>query len=883
MSSHAGIIANSSGLMLTHLPIQYLGVPLYKGRAKVEYFFQLMDKFDKRISGWRGRLLSFGGKITLLKSVLNALPIHALSVIKPPQKLIKHLEKSMAAFLWNSEERHRKRWISWSHICRPMDEGGLGIRTLKQVMTALHAKRCWSIIKGDSVWAHYMLRKYGDPSEPTYVLPHHPSPLWRSIVDIFPRVSGHCAWVAGRGNFPIFGVNWCGMILHKPSAFDYIPNISQVIRSPIIRLASGARADIRNFLPNRAKSMLEVMVLNNDKDRICWMLNEDGEFSTKSFWDYYRTRHPIIPWSKYYWNKFIQPRVGAFLWRLSRNALPVDTRLVSMGFHLASRCSCCANPDVESIDHLFVLGETAARVWYYFAHILRLPVSPTNVDELAQVWLHNISLSSPSGICRNIIFGNTLWEIWKQRNDIVFGNGTRNCNSIISRVSATVKYHLSAFNVNSGTLGDNSDQNRDVTDSISALWGACHHPTDAAAAPQHSEYRQVSTYDVLQERGGLRRGGDAATQRNATSQIGAAAAAAPQRSRQPQADRNRADAAPLHIMELQAVSTAATQQRAMHGGGGAATQHSGAPLDVAGAATTHRGETCTGTGAAQLGSVDHQTEAAAVRVGAAVDAAQHCRVHCADLAAAPQQRGSRRLTQDHTSVAAQQRAGTDLDAAAVQHFGNGDREPTTAAAQRREGLGTSTSQGDAAAAPQHSNSLRLAGSMALARHIVRQPYDSWQPPSVGLKLNIDARCGDSSWTSGGGVIRGVNGSFTGAFLFFMEDFVISVPEVEALLFAVNWCKDMNWRLCEIETSSQRLVDIISAKKDTPWKLTYKVRKIQACLSPTPDLRTVSPRANGVAKALVSFAVASKEGLIFSHPSELPPPIRSALDFDFQVH
>lgn len=175
MSSHAETIANSSGLKLTYLPIQYLGVPLYKGRAKLDYFLDLMTKFDKQISGWKGRLLSFGGKITLLKSVLNALPIHALSVLKHPRKLLQHLERSMAAFLWNSKERYRKRWISWNQICIPLAEGGLGIRSLSQVMKALHAKRCWSLIKGESVWAQYMVRKYGDPTEPNYSMPYQPS------------------------------------------------------------------------------------------------------------------------------------------------------------------------------------------------------------------------------------------------------------------------------------------------------------------------------------------------------------------------------------------------------------------------------------------------------------------------------------------------------------------------------------------------------------------------------------------------------------------------------------------------------------------------------------------------------------------------------------
>lgn len=293
----------------------------------MEYFIDLMSKFDKRISGWRGRLLSFGGKITLLKSVLNALPIHALSVIKPPNKLIHHLEKTMAAFLWNSKERHRKHWISWSIICRPMTEGGLGIRSLSQVMTALHAKRCWSIIKGDSVWAHYMVRKYGDPTEPNYSMPNQPSPLWRSMMKIFQKVFDNCTWVVGRGNIPIWGINWCGKILPKPHNFIYTPNIRQVLHSPIIRTASGENVDIRNFLPIEARNILNYMVLNGEKDKICWTLNQNGDFSTKSFWDHHRTRHAVDKWSKFYWNKFLQPKVGAFLWRLSRNAIPVDSRL----------------------------------------------------------------------------------------------------------------------------------------------------------------------------------------------------------------------------------------------------------------------------------------------------------------------------------------------------------------------------------------------------------------------------------------------------------------------------------------------------------------------------------------------------------------------------
>lgn len=108
----------------------------------------------------------------------------------------------MANFLWNSNNRIRKRWVSWDVVCRPMSEEGLGIRPLPQIMTALHAKRYWSLIQGKSVWAHYMLRKYGDPRDSNYIMPNAPSPLWHSMLSVFYKVFD---WIVGEATYR-FGV-----------------------------------------------------------------------------------------------------------------------------------------------------------------------------------------------------------------------------------------------------------------------------------------------------------------------------------------------------------------------------------------------------------------------------------------------------------------------------------------------------------------------------------------------------------------------------------------------------------------------------------------------------------------------------------------------------
>lgn len=59
----------------------------------------VIDKFSKRLALWRDRYLSFGGNITLLKSVLSALPVYFLSAFYCPKKAIHSLEKIMKDFL----------------------------------------------------------------------------------------------------------------------------------------------------------------------------------------------------------------------------------------------------------------------------------------------------------------------------------------------------------------------------------------------------------------------------------------------------------------------------------------------------------------------------------------------------------------------------------------------------------------------------------------------------------------------------------------------------------------------------------------------------------------------------------------------------------------
>lgn len=71
----------------------YLGLPL---GLKPPDSFQgaLIDRFSKNLVGWKGSLLRQACKIQLLKSILQNLPIYALSLIKVPSKYVDAIEKN---------------------------------------------------------------------------------------------------------------------------------------------------------------------------------------------------------------------------------------------------------------------------------------------------------------------------------------------------------------------------------------------------------------------------------------------------------------------------------------------------------------------------------------------------------------------------------------------------------------------------------------------------------------------------------------------------------------------------------------------------------------------------------------------------------------------
>ncbi|GJY92585.1 EGF-like calcium-binding protein [Tanacetum coccineum] len=86
----------------------------------------------KRLSGWKSKTLSFGGHLTLTKSVLGSLGIYYFSTFKAPVTIINKLESICRNFFWGGNSDDGKiAWVTWEKVLAPHDQGGLNIRSLK--------------------------------------------------------------------------------------------------------------------------------------------------------------------------------------------------------------------------------------------------------------------------------------------------------------------------------------------------------------------------------------------------------------------------------------------------------------------------------------------------------------------------------------------------------------------------------------------------------------------------------------------------------------------------------------------------------------------------------------------------------------------------------
>ncbi|XP_019167707.1 PREDICTED: uncharacterized protein LOC109163418 [Ipomoea nil] len=143
------------------LPFRYLGVNMFAGSNRVHYYYHLLEQVNSRLHSWQRKLLSPGGRLTLIKHVLAMIPLYTMASVPLPKQIEKALESKFAMFFWGIIDRKPKRhWLAWKKLCLPTEEGGLGVRCLASIQEAFSAKLYFNYLKGGTLWSSFMQERY---------------------------------------------------------------------------------------------------------------------------------------------------------------------------------------------------------------------------------------------------------------------------------------------------------------------------------------------------------------------------------------------------------------------------------------------------------------------------------------------------------------------------------------------------------------------------------------------------------------------------------------------------------------------------------------------------------------------------------------------------
>jgi hypothetical protein len=141
---------------------KYLGVPLVGRAPRRSDYNYLINQVKSKLSAWKAKQLSFAGRVTLLKAVIEAIPIYPMMTAPIPKACLNEIHKIQRSFIWGDEDGSRKyHAVSWDNVTKPKALGGLGIRRLVNMNKACLMKLGWAIrTDQEALWIDVMKGKY---------------------------------------------------------------------------------------------------------------------------------------------------------------------------------------------------------------------------------------------------------------------------------------------------------------------------------------------------------------------------------------------------------------------------------------------------------------------------------------------------------------------------------------------------------------------------------------------------------------------------------------------------------------------------------------------------------------------------------------------------
>ncbi|KAJ1700918.1 hypothetical protein LUZ63_000697 [Rhynchospora breviuscula] len=382
--------------------------------------------------------------MVLIKSVLMSLPVYYLSTECVPKDMLKRMNSLMARFFWGKmDDKRYLTPVAWKTICRPCEEGGLGVRDIDMFGEALFMKLVWAMMEEENkLWVQVCKAKYCPKIGFWDAKPDsRSSGMWRNIMRMKENFKGNIRWQIGDGrNIKAIAQPW--FTGWEESVGGVRSNRKKVVADLFYFSTGNWKEDVLNQMFTQpqveAIKRLQTKPTRNDGkvDKLIWEVSKTGRYSVKEGYQWlWRQRRvqftsPVAQlWQRVQKWKGIAPKVKIFLWRLISGALMIANNLHRRINRISPMCQRCRNEN-EFEMHCFFFCQGSRAIWFGRRLGLRTQDLPLNVLTAFEQCTANLKDEELRE------FSYTLWKIWKARNEEVIQNKKFDVYQIQMRINA---------------------------------------------------------------------------------------------------------------------------------------------------------------------------------------------------------------------------------------------------------------------------------------------------------------------------------------------------------------------------------------------------------------------------------------------------------------
>ncbi|XP_071718293.1 uncharacterized protein [Rutidosis leptorrhynchoides] len=394
------LMASLFGCKTGSFPMTYLGLPIGANMKKLVNWKPVIEKFEKRLSDWKARTISFGGRLTLVNAVLNSLPLYFFLALPCPALRAQKTRVSLIGKWW------------WRFLT---ETTSLWVKVIKNIYG--DSRLLFSggnNVSNNSLWSNIVKAGF----EINNMGVEFTSSFERKIGNGCKTRFWEDVWLKDKPLKEIFKrlvrleSNPLALVSNR-LLYDLGPGSTIACWEWSRSLAGRTKDELDELM-----GLVTAITINPEKeDTFSWKLSGNGLFSTKKLTKLimsrtYGTNGATSATMK---NNYVPKKMEVFVWRARKERLPVLSELDKRGVDVHSTlCPLCGN-EIESVNHALLSCEHVRIIWKKVREWWGLDSANLSFDNLLRGFFPT-SCSDLGSILWQAVEWVSCYLIWRNRN-----------------------------------------------------------------------------------------------------------------------------------------------------------------------------------------------------------------------------------------------------------------------------------------------------------------------------------------------------------------------------------------------------------------------------------------------------------------------------------